>query len=210
MIYTYQDTPYEVEIVRKNNKNTYIRIKNNKVYITTNYFTTKKSIAKLLTDNKTSIDKMIKATIIREKKKEEFLIFGKVYNIIYNPNIKEIIVKEDTLETPNDKTLSTWLNNMIKNIYQEKLTFWYEKFQEPIPNPNLKIRKMKTRWGVCNTKNHNVTLNYELYRYDIDCLEYVIIHELSHFLEPNHSKNFWRIVEKYCPNYKEIKKKLKT
>lgn len=210
MIYTYQDTPYEVEVVRKNNKNTYIRIKNNKVYITTNYFTTKRTITKLLTDNKTSIDKMIKTTIIKEKKKEEFLIFGRAYNIIYNPNIKEIIIKEDTLETPNDKTLNIWLNNIIKNIYQEKLTFWYEKFQEPIPNPNLKIRKMKTRWGVCNTKNHNVTLNYELYRYDIDCLEYVIIHELSHFLEPNHSKNFWRIVEKYCPNYKEIKNKLKT
>lgn len=210
MIYTYQDTPYEVEVVRKNNKNTYIRIKNNKVYITTNYFTTKRTITKLLTDNKTSIDKMIKTTIIKEKKKEEFLIFGRAYNIIYNPNIKEIIIKEGTLETPNDKTLNIWLNNIIKNIYQEKLTFWYEKFQEPIPNPNLKIRKMKTRWGVCNTKNHNVTLNYELYRYDIDCLEYVIIHELSHFLEPNHSKNFWRIVEKYCPNYKEIKNKLKT
>lgn len=210
MIYTYQDTPYEVEVVRKNNKNTYIRIKNNKVYITTNYFTTKRTITKLLTDNKTSIDKMIKTTIIKEKKKEEFLIFGRAYNIIYNPNIKEIIIKEDTLETPNDKTLNIWLNNIIKNIYQEKLTFWYENFQEPIPNPNLKIRKMKTRWGVCNTKNHNVTLNYELYRYDIDCLEYVIIHELSHFLEPNHSKNFWRIVEKYCPNYKEIKNKLKT
>lgn len=210
MTYTYQDTPYEVEIVRKNNKNTYIRIKNNKVYITTNYFTTKRTIVSLLTDNRASIDKMIKTTLIKEKKKEEFLIFGKAYHIIYNPNIKEIIIKDNILETPNDKTLNTWLNNMIKNIYHKKLTLWYKRFQEPIPNPNLKIRKMKTRWGVCNTKNHNVTLNYELYRYDIDCLEYVIVHELSHFLEPNHSKNFWRIVEKYCPNYKEIKKKLKT
>ena len=80
---------------------------------------------------------------------------------------------------------------------------------EDIPVPNLKIRKMRTRWGVCNTKNHNVTLNYNLYKYDIECLDYVIIHELSHFIFPNHSKNFWQQVSKYCPNYKEIRRKLK-
>lgn len=209
MIYTYKDTNYEVEIVRKNNKNTYIRIKDNKVYITTNYFTSNFYLKKLLNDNKDSIDKMIAKTIVKNKKEEQFFLFGTAYNIIYNPNIKCIQIKDNTIETPDDKALNSWLNDMIKNIYHEKLIYWYKRFQEPIPVPNLKIRKMKTRWGVCNTKNHNVTLNYELYRYDMECLEYVIIHELSHFLEPNHSKNFWHIVEKYCPNYKEIKKKLK-
>ena len=68
---------------------------------------------------------------------------------------------------------------------------------------------MKTRWGVCNTKNNNVTLNYELYKYDIGCLDYVIVHELSHFIEANHSKKFWMVVEKYYPNYKEMRKKLR-
>ena len=67
---------------------------------------------------------------------------------------------------------------------------------------------MKTRWGVCNIKNHNVTLNSELYKYDIECLDYVIVHELSHFIEANHSKEFWNQVAKYYPNYKEIRKKL--
>ena len=68
---------------------------------------------------------------------------------------------------------------------------------------------MKTRWGVCNTKTHIITLNKELYKYDIDCLDYVCIHELSHLIHPNHSKNFWQVVNKYCCNYKEIRKKLR-
>ena len=69
---------------------------------------------------------------------------------------------------------------------------------------------MKTRWGVCNTKNHNVTLNLELCRYNIECLDYVIVHEVSHFIEANHSKKFWAVVEKYYPNYKTVRKSLRA
>ena len=53
---------------------------------------------------------------------------------------------------------------------------------------------MTSRWGVCNIKNHNVTLNYNLSKYDICCLDYVIVHELSHFIHPNHSRDFWHKV----------------
>ena len=73
----------------------------------------------------------------------------------------------------------------------------------------LKIRKMKTRWGVCNKKTKTITLNSELMKYSIDKLDYVIVHELSHFIYFDHSKNFWKQVEKYCPCYKKIRKELK-
>ena len=56
----------------------------------------------------------------------------------------------------------------------------------------------------------NVTLNLELSKYDINALNYVIVHELSHFIHPNHSKEFWNLVSKYYPNYKEARKYLKT
>ncbi len=67
---------------------------------------------------------------------------------------------------------------------------------------------MTSRWGVCNIKNHNVTLNLELSKYPKVYLNYVIVHELSHFIHPNHSKEFWLLVSKYCPNYKDIKEKV--
>ena len=68
---------------------------------------------------------------------------------------------------------------------------------------------MSTRWGVCNTKLKVVTLNTELIRYDITKLDYVIVHELSHLVYPNHSKDFWTLVSKYCSDYKKIRKELK-
>ena len=95
------------------------------------------------------------------------------------------------------------------DIYQKHLCLNYEKFVEKIPFPNLKIREMKTRWGVCNKRDNSVTLNSKLIEYNIEALDYVIIHELSHFVHFNHSKEFWMLVSKYNPNYKQIKKYLK-
>ena len=85
----------------------------------------------------------------------------------------------------------------------------YERFSRKIPYPNLKIRKMTTRWGVCNVISHNITLNLELMKRDISYLDYVIIHELCHFYEANHSARFWKHVSKYYPKYKEARKELR-
>ena len=60
-----------------------------------------------------------------------------------------------------------------------------------------------------NRVKHSVTLNSELIKYNIRCLDYVIVHELSHVIHFDHSKNFWSLVSKYCNNYKAIKKELK-
>ena len=68
---------------------------------------------------------------------------------------------------------------------------------------------MRTRWGVCNRRTNTITLNTELLEKDITLIDYVIIHELCHFFEPNHSKNFWYLVSLACPDYKERRKKLK-
>ena len=103
-------------------------------------------------------------------------------------------------------------NINILNI--EKLQDFFEiiieLYEEKIPFPTLKIRKMSSRWGVCNRKNNSVTLNSQLMMYDVEIIKYVIIHELCHFIHFNHSKSFWDSVEKYCPNYKLLRKTLKN
>ena len=123
--------------------------------------------------------------------------------------IDKITIMDDKIYVKDDNTLNKWILNQIKIIYKEHLDILYNKFEEKIPYPKLKIRKMKTRWGVCNRKDNSITINSELIKYDLDKLDYVIIHELSHFVHFNHSKDFWLEVSKYCPNYKQIKKELK-
>ena len=82
-------------------------------------------------------------------------------------------------------------------------------FDEDIVIPKLKIRTMKSRWGVYNRKNHSVTLNSHLIEYSLDKLDYVIVHELSHIIHFDHSPSFWNLVYKYYPNYKKVRKELK-
>jgi len=120
------------------------------------------------------------------------------------------IPNNDKIYTKDEKAFNKYFTKYIKNIYSERLDYWYNIFEENIPYPNLKIRKMTSRWGVCNIKNHNVTLNLELSKYDISALDYVIVHELSHFIHHNHSKDFWLLVGKYYPNYKDIRKMLRN
>ena len=203
-------TTNNIKIIRKNIKHTYIRVKAGNIIVTTNYLTPKIYINSLIKNNIKSIEKMLEQDLKKQEKDQNFYLFGKKYNLIYNNNLDNIVIQKDEITTKNQEQLKKYINKLVELKFSEQLEFWFNKFEENIPKPNLKIRKMKTRWGVCNTKNNNVTLNYYLYKYSPECLDYVIVHELSHFIEGNHSKNFWKIVEKYYPNYKEIRKKLKN
>ena len=205
--YILNNKEYPIEIIRKNNKNTYLRVKDSKIIVTTNYLTSLTTINKLIKNNTTFINKQLTK---EDFKKEDttFKLFGNSYDIIYG--FKDTEIENNKIYTKDLKTLNKYLTKYITNIYNERLDYYYHLFEENIPMPNLKIRKMTSRWGVCNIKNHNVTLNLELSKYNIECLNYVIVHELSHFIHPNHSKDFWLLVSKYYPNYKEVRKYLRT
>ena len=208
MQYKINDYLCNVYIEKKNNKNTYIRIKEDlNIYVTTNYFTTEKQVIKLLDNNYDYLFKMLNNMKQRNEKKELFYYLGKKYDIIYLDSNVELY--DDKIYVKNEETLNKWYKKQIKKIFKERLDYNYGLFIENIPYPNLRIRKMKTRWGVCNKKTNTVTLNSELIKYDISKIDYVIIHELSHFLHFNHSRSFWNQVEKYCPNYKKIRNELK-
>lgn len=206
MKYEINNVLYNVIIKRKNNKNTYIRVDENKnIVVTTNYFVTNNKIKQILDNNINFLKKNLS-----KEKKDGFYLMGKKYDIIVDEKIKDVEILDDVIKVNNLKKLNSWYKMKILSIFKDHLDFYYNKFDENIPYPILKIRSMKTRWGVCNRKVNSVTLNLNLVKYDSSCLDYVIIHELSHFVHFNHSKSFWSTVSKYCPNYKEIEKKLKS
>ena len=73
----------------------------------------------------------------------------------------------------------------------------------------LKIRDMKTRWGTCNIKSAQITLNLRLAEKPPECLRYVLTHELCHLHEAGHNERFWKRMDVYYPDWKKIRKRLK-
>ena len=70
------------------------------------------------------------------------------------------------------------------------------------------IRNMKTKWGTCNVRDKRIWLSLNLAKKHPDCLEYVIVHELTHLHVPNHSKAFWARMDVYYPQWREVRKRL--
>lgn len=212
MEYVIDNKVYEVVIIKKKNKNTYIRVKDDmKIYVTTNYLTSKRYIKNLLDDNYNYLVKMINNMCKKNEKKDLFFYLGNSYDIIFVNDLKKVDVDSNNyvIYASDIKQLNRWYNKVIKDTFMERFTYIYNIFDEVNVMPSLKIRKMKSRWGVYNRVKHSVTLNSELIKYNIRCLDYVIVHELSHVIHFDHSKKFWSLVSKYSSNYKDIKKELK-
>lgn len=92
-------------------------------------------------------------------------------------------------------------NKIIERCYP-----LFKKYK--VPYPNLKIRRMKTRWGSCIPSKKQITLNENLIHFSARCIESVVIHEFCHFRYPNHSKEFYNFMTILMPDWKERKKEL--
>ncbi len=195
---------------KKGNRNTYLRVKSDlKLYVTTNIFTSDKSIERIINDNIKSIENMYSKQVNKNEINSKFLLLGKEYDII-STNSKQVELGTSKVFIGKDIDIDKWLKKEAQVLFQERLDYWYNKFSRRIPNVTLRIRKMTSRWGVCNTKTHVITLNLELMKKNIECLDYVINHELSHLIYADHSSKFWGVVEENYPNYKEIRKIMKN
>ena len=106
------------------------------------------------------------------------------------------------LDAEQEKKLREYLNFEIKNYIIK-----YEKIMR-VKSEGFTIRKMKTRWGSCNVRTHHLNFNLALARVPRECLEYVVVHELTHLLEASHNANFWNLMEYYLPGSKRLRKKL--
>src|SRR5574344_1794268 len=204
-----KDKTFKVFVVKKNNKNMYLRVKKDGIYITTNYLTSSNTILDFINKNAESIIESDNRVQKKEKKNDEFYYLGKKYDVIKLNTVSKIEFVDSKVFVKNNTYLNTFLNNEAERIFNERVRVCYNLFEEDIPYPKVMIWKMKRKWGYCNKREKLIKLNFELIKYSINEIDYVIIHELCHFLEFNHSTNFWKYVKKYKSDYKSSQKILK-
>ncbi len=182
-----------VQLEKKRNiKHVYLRVLNpNLIQIKTNIYYT-------LYDAKNLIEKKIdwiSTSILKLEKKsvneDEFLYLG------VRKKLEDFKIKN--LDIFYKKEILKYLPNLVDE---------YAKKMNLFPT-SIKYRKNKRTWGSCNYKN-GLNFNILLMKFPIELMEYVIIHELAHIKHKNHSKNFWDLVEDFCPDYKQREKIFKN
>lgn len=202
---------YEVplEIIRKKNKNIYFRFnEEGTLIVTCNRFVSEKELRNLIIQNEKSLLRMYEKYMKELEKAKQFYYLGKPYTLVYDEKVKEVEIKEDFIYAKDSKKLEQWQKKECLKIFEERINVLLQHFSN-LPLFTLKIRKMKTRWGVNNVTKKIITLNSELLRKDVDLIDYVIIHELCHFYEANHSSKFWYQVSLRYPDYKMARKRLR-
>ena len=105
-----------------------------------------------------------------------------------------------------EQLLNVWYRRHMKELVQDLIAKW-----RPIIGVEVAdwgIKKMKTRWGSCNTRDHRVWLNLELAKKPLHCIEYVLVHEMVHLLERNHSDRFRELMDRFLPQWRVYRHEL--
>jgi predicted metal-dependent hydrolase len=173
----------------------------------------KNSILKFIKDHQDWISKKIRIP------EDDFLFLGDKVTIMTHhiPESKyyEFTFKDNVLTITGHFSAKTnipslyegWLYLRGRNVLVEQT----QKIsrQHGFRPGKIGVRRQTSRWGSCSGKG-NISLNYKLLKYPQNIIDYVIIHELCHLTEMNHSKKFWDLVAKYVPDYQVLRKKLKS
>lgn len=104
------------------------------------------------------------------------------------------------------RVLEAWYRQQLKAVLPSLIRKWEKKIGVSVNE--YQIKKMRTRWGSCNPVKHRIWLNLELAKKPTDCLEYVIVHEILHLLEPSHNESFVALMDRYLPKWRFHKDEL--
>ncbi len=216
-----------VEIVRKRNlKNMYLRVfpPDGRVSVSCSMDFMDDEIHLFILNKLPEINKVRNRMISqpRQTKREyvsgeSYYLWGKPYRLqvicegtrfkLEKSNGKFILnVPEGATLNQKEKTVTEWYRGEMKRVL-EVMFASCEKKSGILAN-EYRIKNMKTRWGTCNIPKRRIWLNLQLVKKPIECLEYVIFHELTHLIEKKHTSRFYALVESVCPTWKEARKLL--
>lgn len=126
--------------------------------------------------------------------------------ITLEEGILRFYTRPGTTKEKKQKKLDHWYQELIREAIPRFIQKW-----EPVVGVTVKgvyLRKMKSHWGSCNCQKQTIRLNTELAKKPPECLEYVLVHEMIHIIEPLHNHNFYGLMNKYLPAWKLIRKKM--
>ncbi|MEN8129157.1 MAG: SprT family zinc-dependent metalloprotease [Pseudomonadota bacterium] len=112
----------------------------------------------------------------------------------------ELQVRPGADEVKKRFVLDEWYRQQLKEKVSSLVTQWEKKMDVSVAQ--LTIRKMKTKWGSCSPGSRSIRINLELAKKPPECLEYIVVHELAHLLEPSHNSRFIALMDRFMPKWR--------
>jgi len=130
------------------------------------------------------------------------------HKIVLEDKYMKLYARPDSTRAKKLEYFNKWYSRILK----EKAPLIIEKWEAVtgIKVKKLFVRKMKTKWGSCSPARQTLRLNSELAKLSPECLEFVIVHEMLHIIEKGHNKKFYRLLAKYIPDWKAIRKRMNS
>jgi predicted metal-dependent hydrolase len=125
-----------------------------------------------------------------------------------NNSILELHVRPESTVEQRERILQRWYRQRLRALIPSLLEKWEAVLG--IRAREFGIKKMKTRWGTCNIEARRIWVNLELAKKPAACLEYIVVHELTHLLERNHTERFTAIMDKHLPTWRFSRKELNS
>lgn len=213
------DIKYKLEIIRSQNRHKTItlKIENERLIVLAPQGLTNKQINEVLVKKADWIAKQLAKTASYKDNLSHTIAYGQqvfyqgiLLTLSENKASQKIFVSGAKLYVPasslNKEALYAWYRSQAELKILSRVHTLCEAYQFSIAN--LRLKDQKKRWGSCSSLK-NINLSWRLILLPPWVRDYIIIHELCHLKQPNHSPEFWSLVEKYCPNYQLAKKYLK-
>lgn len=218
---------YTVE--RKRVKNLNLRInKNGEIVVSCHRFVPLYEIEDFIKNNEKFIRKnLLKISEYKEKAEkkkeyvsnEEFIIFGESKRLCVLPGRRNTaFLKDDKINLLlidiNDKEKAkSAIRRLEDRLAKEKISsfvdFYFPYFSSYTKGrPEVTFRRTISQWGSCTPSKNKMSFNLNLIYLSDECIRYVVVHEYCHFIELNHSQQFYKSVSRFIPDYKEIKKRI--
>lgn len=125
--------------------------------------------------------------------------------VLHDQQRLQVTVANAANETRIHEAVVGWYRRHAARNFTDRIEVFAASMQ--LPAPKMFLSNARTQWGSCNTRQQ-VRLNWRLVQAPQEVIDYVVVHELAHLFEMNHSKRFWRIVERHCPGHMEVRKHL--
>lgn len=217
-----------VEVVRKRIKNINLSVSSpdGRVRVSAPLGAAERIIEQFVTSKMHWIDKQITKMAAKKTKQadyhylsgEEHLLWGKMHPVIFKigradscaaANADTIVLSESA--SPTAEKRKEIINNFYRRQLKEKalplILHWSGAIG--VEPKGWSVKNMTTRWGTCNTKTKHIWINLQLAKMPVECLEYIVVHELCHLVIGNHSAAFKALMSRYLPQWKLARKILK-